>query len=119
MSDGQKKGIKDATELNVVTLDQDEFNKVCRRVHFMLMSRAEKAREKKEKRPTKRSNQNYIEASKEIFVFVHLMELVESMAEEITDLRSILSVMSERDGSRAGQLQVPDVFFSNKKHYPN
>lgn len=129
MSDGRKKKEQDFVGPNVVTLDQEEFNRVCKKVHAFLLDRAEKAREKKENRPTKRSMQNHIEASKEVFVFVHLIELVENMTEEIADLRSIISQMNGEEGtieevvgtddSPSPLSDVPEMFSTNKKQFIN
>lgn len=109
---------------HVVTLDQEEFNKVCKRVHSLLMSRADKAREKKENRPSKKSTVNHIEASKEVFVFVHLLELVENMTEEISDLRAIISQVTgveedEQEERPNPTKNVPEMFTMNKKNYLN
>lgn len=118
-----KKKLDDEKGPHVVTLDQDEFNKVCKRVHSLLMTRVEKAREKKEKQPTKKSAHNHIEASKEVFVFVHLLELVENMTEEISDLRAIISQVTgdddEETPTRNVTTTVPEMFSMKKKTYLN
>jgi len=122
MSDGRKKKEEELTGPHVVTMDDAEFNKVCRRVHSFLMSRAERAREKKEKKPTKKSAQNHIEASKEVFVFVHLLELVENMTEEISELRSIIASAGfeeELEETKNVTQGWPEMFSSNKKRYIN
>jgi uracil phosphoribosyltransferase len=120
MSSGRKK--KEVAELgpNVVTLDQDEFNKVCKRVHKMLMTRVEKAHEKNQTKPTTKTLENHIETSKDVFVFVHLMELVESMAEEIADLRSIVaSVGAIEEMEENPTRTVPEMFATSKKKFLN
>jgi hypothetical protein len=122
MADAPKKKNPDALAPSVVTLDQDEFNKICKRVHSMLMMRSEKAREKKDKRPTKKASQNYIEASKEVFVFVHLLELVENMTEEISDLRAIVASVGEEleeEEQRSPVKGWPEMFSTNKKRFVN
>lgn len=85
------------------------------------MSRVEKARAKKERSPTKRSAENHIEASKEVFVFVHLLELVENMTAEISDLRSVISqVTGDEDEDRPNPTRGwPEMFTSKKKNYVN
>jgi hypothetical protein len=123
MSAGQKKKETDITGPNVVTMDQNEFNKVCKRVHAMLLSRAEKARGKKEKKPTKKSAETHIETSKDVFVFVHLLELVENMTEEISDLRNIISQVAGDEDFEEEPKNVtkgwPEMFSTNKKRYVN
>lgn len=118
MSGGRKKKQDDIVGPNVVTLDQEEFNEVCKRVHAFLLNRAEKARERKEKKPSRRSLKNHIETSKEVFVFVHLLELVENMTEEITDLRGIITSVSPDDEEPTAR-NVPELFTTNKKRYLN
>lgn len=123
MSMSAKKKSEDEKGPHVVTLDQDEFNKVCKRVHSLLMTRVEKAREKKDKQPTKKATNNHIEASKEVFVFVHLLELVENMTEEISDLRAIISQVTGDDDdetpTRNVTTTVPEMFSMKKKTYLN
>lgn len=120
-----KKKQEDVKGPHVVTLDQEEFNKVCKRVHSLLMTRVEKAREKKEKQPTKKATHNHIEASKEVFVFVHLLELVENMTEEISDLRAIISQVAGEDDDddetprRNVTTTTPEMFSMKKKTYLN
>jgi len=123
MANGNKKKEVDIKGPNVVTLDQEEFNKVCKRVHSMLMARVDKAREKKEKKPSTRSAKNHIEASKEVFVFVHLLELVENMTEEISDLRNLVSSVTggddDEDDDTSAVSGWPEMFASNRKKYLN
>jgi len=102
---------------NVVTLDQEEFNEVCKRVHSFLLSRAEKAKKKCDAKPTKRSSSMHVEASKEVFVFVHLLELVENMTEEISDLRSIISNVSGPDEDDT--VATPQIFAQSRKRFLN
>lgn len=123
MANGNKKDeVVDFKAPNVVTLDQEEFNKVCKRVHSMLMARVDKAREKKEKKPSKRSAANHIEASKEVFVFVHLLELVENMTEEISDLRNLVSSVTggdDEDDENNAVSGWPEMFAANRKKFLN
>lgn len=78
-------------------MDSEEFNKVCKRLNEMLTARVEKAWEKKRRRPTKKADQSHIEASKEAFAFIHLLDLVEHMSAEIHDLRMEMAVVTEMD----------------------
>ena len=103
---------------HVVSLDPEEFNRVCRDVHRLLLARAEKARERKEKQPSKRAHDSHIEASKAVFVFIHLIELVENMTEEISDLRHIISEVTETEHSHPTS-DVPEMFATNKKNFLN
>ena len=70
-----------------VTLDADEFNRVCKRVHGLLTMRADKAWDKHQNSPNEKTSDKHIEASKDAFAFIHLLELVEHMTEEIHNLR--------------------------------
>jgi hypothetical protein len=119
MSGGRKKKQeqRDFSGPNVVTLDQEEFNAVCKRVHSFLLSRAEKAKKKCDVKPTKRSSALHIEASKEVFVFIHLLELVESMTEEISDLRTIISNVQSDDSDDS--TPTPQIFSQNRKRFLN
>lgn len=94
MSNGPKKKQEETT---FVTLDAQEFNQVCKRVNELLTSRAQKAWEKKCSRPSPKATENHIEASKDAFAFIHLMDLVEHMTNEIHELRLELAVMSDSD----------------------
>ena len=87
MSDGHE---KKQIEAVYVTLDPEEFNRVCQRVNELLLARVERAYEKKCKRPTEKAEENYIEASKDAFAFYHLTELIEHMSDEIFALREEL-----------------------------
>ena len=78
-------------------MDSEEFNKVCKRLNAMLTTRVEKAWEKKQRRPTKKSDENHIEASKEAFAFIHLLDLVEHMSAEIHDLRMEMATVGSFD----------------------
>lgn len=100
MSDGPKKNSEEIAGPNVISLDGEEFNNVLKRMRDTLASKAERAKERKEKAPSRRSSKAYVEASKDIFVFVHLLELVESMTEEISDLRDIISALPVNQDDR-------------------
>ena len=94
MSNVPKKKLEEVT---FVTMDAKDLNKVCRRINELLNSRAQKAWEKQKKRPTQKSQENHIEASKDAFAFVHLMEIVEHMTHEIHDLRMELAIVADDD----------------------
>lgn len=83
---------KQITGSRFVTLDADEFHKVCQRVHGLLTTRVQKAWDKHSKHPSEKSSDNHIETSKDAFAFIHLLELVEHMTEEIHDLRMAVAV---------------------------
>lgn len=102
----------------LVTLDPEEFNDVVKRVHTFLLNRAERAKEKKEIQPSERAQSKHIEAAKDVFVFVHMMELIENMSEEISDLRDILAASGglEEENSVVSSF---NMFSTNKKHYVN
>ena len=116
MSDGPKS--KPPEEMKIVTVDPEEFNEIVKRVHEMLSNRMEKAREKKDMRPTKRSYKNHVEAAKDVYVFAHMIQLIEHMSHEISDLRDMLSVSGdfEDDGPSA---VIPDMFSAKKTNYLN
>lgn len=95
-----------------ITLDADEFNQVCHRVHKLLTERADKAWQKHQKKPSQKSSDSHVEASKDAFAFVHLLELVEHMTAEIHDLRMTVSVMSQDD-------DIVSVVKNKKKDYLN
>jgi N-glycosylase/DNA lyase len=105
-------------EITLVTLDPEEFNDVVKRVHSFLLSRAERAKEKKELKPSNKTQSNHVEAAKDVFVFVHMMELIEQMSEEISDLRDILSAMGGGPEEKS-VVSSFDMFSSNKKHFVN
>ncbi len=101
MSDEQKK-LKPEAEATYITMDPEEFNRVCRRLNEMLSSRVEKAWNKKNARPTRKSIDSHVEASKDAFAFIHLLDLVEHMSHEIYELRNQL-----RDGGDGETTEEP------------
>lgn len=105
-------------ETILVTLDPEEFNDIVKRVHEFLLARAQKAKEKKEAKPSDRASENHIEAAKDVYVYVHMMELIERMSEEISDLRDILTSMGGIEEPRS-VVSSFDMFSKNKKHYVN
>ena len=88
MSNAPKKNVEETT---FVTLNAEEFSRVCKRVNGMLTARVQRAWEKKRKQHSDKAASNHIEASKDAFAFIHLMDLVEHMSEEIHDLRMELA----------------------------
>jgi predicted ester cyclase len=78
-------------------MDAQDLKKVCHRINELLNSRAQKAWEKQKKHPTAKSQENHIEASKDAFAFVHLMEMIDHMTHEIHDLRMELAIIVDDD----------------------
>lgn len=107
-------------EPTFITMDPEEFNRVCKRLNEMLTSRVEKAWEKKSRRPTKKMVSNHIEATKDAFAFIHLLDLVEHMSEEIYHLRMELQTLGqeamEEEDTQPNWLAPPG---SKKKSYMN
>lgn len=99
-----------------MTLDQEEFNSVVKRVHEMLLVRAEKANDRKKTRPTPRSISKHVEAAKDVYVFIHMMELIEHMSHEISDLREMLSAIGDVEDE---DTRMSDIFSAKKKNYIN
>jgi hypothetical protein len=104
MSAGRKKriekeatpdAVREAPKPEIVRVSTEEFMEICHRVHDLLMARTDRAKKKSDARPSAQNHDKYIENSKEVFVFVHLMELVENMTAEIGDLRQIIAGMGE------------------------
>ena len=118
MSGGRSRKEPEFSGPNVVTLDQEEFNRVCKKVHSHLMERVGRARLRKERNPGIAAERNFIELSKQVFVFVHLLELVDSMAEEISDLRSAISHISA-DEEHGSPVSGPEMFSLAKKRFMN
>lgn len=119
MSDGHAKKPGAEAPL-VITMTTEEFGEVCRRIHKFLLDRADKTKAKRDARPTKRANENHIETAKDVFAFVHLMQMVEEMTQEIHDLRSMVSSMADGDeGEESEFTTLPEMFTTRKKHYLN
>ncbi len=98
-------------EKQMVVLSPEEFNAVVKRVHEFLLFRTEKARAKKEAKPSDRAESKHLEAAKDVFVFVHMLELIEHMAAEIADLRGMLAAM----GVENQEVELPEMFAVAKK----
>ena len=99
----------------LVSLSPDEFNSVVKRVHSFLMNRAERAKDKFNRSPSEKSEEKEIEAAKDVFVFVHMMELIEHMAGEIHDLRDLLSEAQEE----LSEPEVPEMYSTKKGSFVN
>lgn len=113
MSDGHK-----IEEKRLVTVDPEEFNEIVKRVHEFLVSRADKAKEKKDTRPTAKADQIYIENVKDAYVFAHMVELIEHMSEEISDLRDILASVGGFEDQKSAVSSF-ELFSADKKNYIN
>jgi hypothetical protein len=113
MSDGRK---NKPDEMKLITVDPEEFNDIVKRVHGLLVNRVEKAKDRKDAKPTKRADKNHVEAAKDAFVFVHMMELIEHMSSEISDLREIIAGLGE---AQQEGLDLPDMFSPKKTHFLN
>ena len=98
-----------------VTMDQDEFTRVCERVYNILNMRCDKARIKKENYPSDKTEARHIELAKDAFAFTHLMELVKAMSSEIADLRMMVSGASEMHES----METPEMYSGARKNYIN
>jgi len=117
MSSGPRK--KEQAETTFITMNSEEFKAVCKRLNVLLTARVEKAWEKKQRRPTKRADKNHVEASKEAFCFIHLMDLVEHMSREIHGLRTEIELISEMDADEVGEVNFSPVSEPRRKKYLN
>ena len=107
----------------MIVLQPEEFNDAMRRVHGLLVKRAESARERAEEHPSVRSERRDDEASKDAAAFVHMMHLIQQMTEEVEGLREVL------EGVRSGEVESitsdrvsawgPEMFSTDKKGYVN
>jgi hypothetical protein len=97
-------------------MSTEEFGDVCQRVHNLLRERADHAKEKRDRKPSARSKDVYVETSKDVFVFVHLMELVEHMTNEIGDLRQIIASMGYEEDDGPSQVGSFSFGESGKKY---
>lgn len=113
MSNGHEK----PQEKVIITMDPEEFNEVVKRVHSFLLNRVEKAKEKKDAKPSERSSEKHIEAAKDVFVFVHMMQLIEQMSEEISDLRDIIESVGNQE--QRSNVSSFETFSTPKKTYWN
>jgi len=118
MSDGPKKNDIPA-ETTYITMDPEEFNEVCKRLNQMLTSRVEKAWQKTSKTPSSKAVQAHVEAAKEAFAFIHLLDLVEHMSEEIFELRQEVDALTG-DENFDDDDPPPQAFSGpSRKHYLN
>ena len=99
-----------------VTMDAEEFTNVCQRLHEMLNGRVNKAWKKYQKTADDKDSDNHVEASKDAFAFVHLLEMVEHMTEEIRDMREALHSAGYEEDEGGTIAVVSDVL---KKQYLN
>lgn len=104
---------KDGRQL--ITIDEEEFNEVLKRVHGILINRVERAQAKKLAKPCKKTEERHIETIKDVFALTHMMELVEHMTEEIADLRDMLELQQ----TRKNNVQSFEMFSAQKKDFVN
>jgi hypothetical protein len=104
MSDGHK--IEDDL---VITMTTEEFGQICKDVHKMFIDKCDEAKNKNKDHPTKKTKNEYVRCAKEAFVFSHLLELVDSMSNELND--------SEQDEEYYDGLE--SIYCSSKKQYLN
>lgn len=90
MSSGHGKKEDPEVETTYITMDPEEFNRVCKRLSEMLSSRVEKAWKKKKAKPSQKSIDNHVEATKDAYAFIHLLDLVDQMSQEIAELRELV-----------------------------
>lgn len=112
MSNGRK-NISGETQL--ITLSPEEFAAAVKRVQKFLLNRAERAQARKQAQPTKRAAAGQVRAAEDLFVFTHMMELVEYLSGEIGNLRQVLTMM----GGRSEESRMPDLFVPKKTNLPN
>lgn len=119
MSDGPKKNGSPEAEPTYITMDPEEFSEVCKRLNQMLATRVERAWRKKSSRPSTRAQRNHVEAAKDAFAFIHLLDLVEHMSHEIFELRQEVGLINEVD--QMEEEENPSQVFSVpvKKKYLN
>jgi hypothetical protein len=79
----------------------------------MLVKRADRAKARKDACSTKRSASRYIEASKDLFVFVHMIELIDHMSGEIGELRETISMLGVDEDD------APQMFAGSRTNLPN
>ena len=79
------------------------------------MNRAERAKAKYNLSPSERTETKEIEAAKDVFVFVHMMELIEHMAGEIHELRDLLQDASEE----LAEPEMPEMYSVKKGDFIN
>jgi hypothetical protein len=104
---------KDGRQL--ITIDEEEFNDVLKRVHELLLSRVERAHTKKLAKPSKRAEEKHIETVKDVFALTHMIELVEHMTEEIAELRELVDF----ENRHSTAVSSFEMFSGNKKDYVN
>lgn len=97
-------------ELVEVTMDTEEFEAVLERVHRQLFDRAKEAQEAKEKSGSEEDTKAHIEAAKDVFVVVHLIELVEHLSGEVSELRSVVEEMGGVEIEVEALEQFPQMF---------
>jgi len=117
MSSGPRK--KEQAETTFITMNSEEFKEVCKRLNVLLTARVEKAWEKKQRRPSEKASKSHVEASKEAFAFIHLMDLVKHMSEEIHGLRMEVQMIGEMDDDDSGEMDFSPVSEPRKKRYLN
>jgi hypothetical protein len=105
------------TGVRLITLEPEEFNRVVKRVHDLLVRRMESARKRSGGRPTDKAERNHVEAAKDHFVFTRMMELIEHMSGEISDLQDILAANEPEQESDPTEL--PEMFAPKKTNFIN
>lgn len=97
----------------MITLDPEEFNAVAKRLHQRLQDQLQEAKQRRDKRATKQAVSEHVEAAKELFVLVHMMELIEHLTEQLAALRDDVESASEPDSD------MPELFAPKRTDYMN
>lgn len=110
MSGGRK---EKRQETLMITLDPEEFNEVTKRLHQKLQDQLQEAKERRDKRATKQAVSDHVEAAKELFVLVHMMELIDHLTEEVATMRENIEKAAELDPD------MPELFAPKRTDYLN
>lgn len=90
-------------------------------MHSLLDRRVTSASNKRDRLKTKKAEAEYIERAKEIFAFVHLLDDLKEMQQEIVKMNACIDALQEMDErnnpTNNDSKHVPEMFSSDKKRY--
>lgn len=98
-----------------MTIDSEEFGSVLKRVHGMLLDRVEAAKQARDLYGGEEREREHVEAAKDVFVLVHMIELVQHLSEETGELRDVIAAMGVGEQGNG----MPALFASRKTDFLN
>ena len=96
---------KSKSNADVNLISPKELVRIYARLHAQLSSRVKetKRESRKEKNKNKEKYKSYIDASKDLYAYVRLMELCQALAKDVEDMHTVIHTISKVSLSDSGR----------------